>query len=143
GNISHGGGATVTTPVATIGVRGGVAVISHVKSNCAKQGAGGAPTTAVDNVFGQSTVTTPSGEEVIRRPGYGVSVCGAGAKPSSPDLVSQESIDETNRLLTSKGAQTGGYRGPVGDKSPNLDLVSRQPWQNFANGVNPLTDPNQ
>jgi len=31
GDVTHTGGATVTTPVATIGVRGGVATISHDK----------------------------------------------------------------------------------------------------------------
>jgi hypothetical protein len=30
GNISHAGGATVKTPIATIGIRGGVATIKHV-----------------------------------------------------------------------------------------------------------------
>ena len=29
GNVTHTGGATVTTPLATIGIRGGVATISH------------------------------------------------------------------------------------------------------------------
>ena len=29
GNVTHTGGATVTTPVATIGIRGGIATISH------------------------------------------------------------------------------------------------------------------
>jgi hypothetical protein len=29
GNVPHTGGATVTTPVATIGIRGGIATVSH------------------------------------------------------------------------------------------------------------------
>ncbi|MFI5012510.1 MAG: FecR domain-containing protein [Hyphomicrobiales bacterium] len=140
GNISHGGGATVSTPVATIGIRGGVAVISHDKAHCTAQS--DAPLcTSVDNVFGQLTVTTLAGQEIIRRPGYGVTIGSAGAAPSVPQPVSQASIDATNRLLTSKGAQTGGYSGSVADKAPNRDLTSRQPWQNPVIASNPPWGP--
>ena len=138
GSVTHTGGATITTPVATIGIRGGVAVISHDKKNCQK---GGSLWTAVDNVFGKVSVATQGGEEVIRRPGYGVTVCDAKAPPLPPEPVSQVAIDEANRLLTSQGAQKGSYLGKAHDNPYIPDLAGRQPWQVLADNGNPLQDP--
>ncbi len=138
GNVTHTGGATVTTPVATIGIRGGVAVIKHDKEDCDK---GGSLSTAVDNVFGNVDVSTQGGKQEIRRPGYGVTVCSANAPPSTPQLVSQASIDATNRLLTSQGVQRGSFPGQAHDNPFTADLGNRQPWQVLADNGNPLQDP--
>jgi hypothetical protein len=138
GNVTHTGGATVTTPVATIGIRGGVAVIKHDKDNCEK---GGSLSTAVDNVFGNVDVSTQAGKQEIRRPGYGVTVCSANAPPSTPQLVSQAEIDASNRLLTSQGAQRGSFPGQAHDNPFTADLGNRQPWQVLADNGNPLQDP--
>ncbi len=135
GNVTHTGGATVTTPVATIGIRGGVAVISHTKKNCDR---GGELDTAVDNVFGNISVRTQGGEQTIRRPGYGVTVCDANAPPSTPEPVSQAAIDATNRLLTSQGAQKGSYPGSAHDNPFTADLGGRDSWQVLGDNGNPL-----
>ena len=63
GQISHFGAATVSTPVATIGIRGGTATIAH--------GKGG---TRVISHFGQITVTNECGTVVIRRTGFATTV---------------------------------------------------------------------
>src|SRR5262249_7662675 len=67
GNVSHTEGATIKTPIATIGVRGGVATVKH----------DGKRTQAI-NHFGRLTVTSRGGSETITRAGYGVSVQAGG-----------------------------------------------------------------
>ena len=118
GSATKDGETRVSTPVATIGVRGGVAVVTHD----ARFG------TKATNIFGQLRISskkpkgcgqnqTPAadgtcpeggGTEVVRRPHYSVSVGGPGQDPSAPVEVSQAEIDQTNRLLTSKPGQFGG-----------------------------------
>jgi hypothetical protein len=104
GAASHTGGATVRTPVATIGIRGGVATISHQPS---------VGTRAV-NHFGRLTVNSATGTEVIRRPGFAVNVApvqtagGSGGQVSAPTRVTQGEVVATNQRLTSSGAQSGG-----------------------------------
>jgi hypothetical protein len=106
GQATHTGGGTVRTPAATIGIRGGVATVSHDTQKG----------TRVVNHFGTITVTSPvSGAQVIRRPGFAVTVAppstagsGAGGTSSSPTRVTQAEVDGANAVLTSKGGQTGG-----------------------------------
>src|SRR5262245_59298143 len=136
GNVSHTQGATIKTPLATIGVRGGVASVRHE----ARSG------TQAINHFGTLTMTVcqrqlgstsnsqspgacagPS--ETVSRPGYGVSVKTAGAAPSAPAPVPQAEIAALALQLTSKPTQTGGSDSPptnaiatalVGDTNANL-----------------------
>src|SRR5215475_1699826 len=114
GNVSHTQGATIKTPLATIGVRGGVATVKHD----AKGG------TQAINHFGTLTVTVcqrqlgsmsdaqPRGcagaSETITRPGYGVSVKAAGAAPSTPAPVPPAQIAALTLQLTSQPGQSGG-----------------------------------
>jgi hypothetical protein len=109
GNVSHAGGATVKTPAATLGIRGGVATIKHNPCD------GSIPAfqhlecgTRAINHFGVLTVTTLAGTEVIRRPGFAVTIPNAGSSPPAPTRVSQAEIDETNQELSSKPGQSGG-----------------------------------
>jgi hypothetical protein len=115
GNVSHTEGATIKTPLAAIGVRGGVATVKH-------DARGG---TQAINHFGTLTVTVcerqlgstsdaqprhgcagPS--ETITRPGYGVSVKAAGTAPSAPAPVPQAEIAALTQQLTSQPTQSGG-----------------------------------
>src|SRR5262245_15144535 len=103
GSVSHTEGATIKTPLATIGVRGGVATVKH-------NARGG---TQAINHFGILTLTvcqrqfgsTPGAQapnhsaprcagasETITRPGFGVSVKAAGAGPTPPAAVPQAEI---------------------------------------------------
>ncbi|WP_198017178.1 FecR family protein [Methylocapsa acidiphila] len=97
GQLSHQGAATVNTPVATIGIRGGTATIAQGKDG-----------TRVINHFGQITVANECGAVVIRRTGYAVTVQGRNACPSEPQRASQEEINHYLALLTSKPGQSGG-----------------------------------
>src|ERR1700721_534816 len=81
GIATHSEGATIRTPVAAIGLRGGIAIISH----------SGAKGTQAILGFGHMSVTslcaasncTPTTTEVSR-PGFGVTVAGLSKTPSSP-----------------------------------------------------------
>lgn len=112
GQASHTGGTTIRTPSATIGIRGGVATISHCAgAACATQG------TRVINHFGTLTVASQAGVETIRRPGFAVTVssapsgggqAGAASGPTAPVRVQQSEVDNSNVALTSKPGQVGG-----------------------------------
>src|SRR5262245_29648140 len=98
GNVSHTQGATIKTPLATIGVRGGVATVKHD----AKEG-----TRAICH-FGTAAVMSGGTTETITRPGYGVFVTRAGTAPSAPAPVPQAEIAALTQLLTSRPTQSGG-----------------------------------
>jgi len=102
GQVSHGGGATVKTPVATIGVRGGVASISLV------MGPGGRFRLQVIGHFGVVTVENSAGKQVIRFPDYAVEVDGPNSAPRFLGLVDPSLLAEIARLTTSHGRQHGG-----------------------------------
>lgn len=103
GAASHTGGAEVKTPVATIGIRGGVAGITHL----------GGETRAILQ-FGTLTVRGPSGEPiVVRRPGFMVVIGPNGV--SGPVRVSQAEIDALIARTLSQGRQTGGRPGTTPD----------------------------
>lgn len=122
GNISHSGGAQIRTPAATLGIRGGsahVEVICRGRDGRPIAAAGRAAATAtcdtrVTNLSGEVRIdATAGGSEVIRRPGFTVTVA-AGNSPSAPVRVAQGDLDDANRSLTSRPGQTGGGRAPAG-----------------------------
>lgn len=98
GQASHMGAASVRTPVATIGIRGGVAAFRH------RDGV----TRAVLQ-FGQLEVTGPGGQSVVlRRPGFMVDVSPQGV--SEPVRVPQAEMDALIAETRSRAGQTGGRR---------------------------------
>ncbi len=106
GFATHWGGATIATPVAAFGVRGGIATISY-----GPQGA-----RAILG-FGHLTVTTLCARTApnchtttveVSRPGYGVTVAGRNQEPSPPTRMSSQDIAISNAQLTSRSGQTGG-----------------------------------
>lgn len=114
GNASHTGGAEVKTPVATIGIRGGVAAVIHRDGE----------TTAILQ-FGTLTVVGPGGETiVVRRPGFMVTVGRGGM--TGPVRVSQAQIDAVIAQTRSQTGQNGGRPGPIPDIT-GLDRGSSHP----------------
>lgn len=121
GNASHTGGAQVTTPVATIGIRGGVAAILHQ----------GGETQAILQ-FGTLTVVGPSGETVVvRRPGFMVTVGRQGIV--GPVRVSQGEIDAVIAQTRSRTGQNGGRPEPTPDLT-GLDKAASHPCAAPAQG---------
>jgi hypothetical protein len=156
GNTSHTGGANVTTPTATLGIRGGVATVEHRPEACAPNEARGfRPCTFVINHFGRVSVSTGAGTQVIGRPDFGVRV-GTDGQATAPARVPPGEISRITRQLTSSGRQFGGaprrptealaVRGGLGVAQRGLDpstTPSLQP-QTIAGGVraaNPITLP--
>ena len=142
GQTSHTGGATIKTPATTLGVRGGVATISH------DAGAG----TRVVNHFGQISVRSAQGTEIIRRPGFALNVATPNAAPTAPARVTRTEVDTNNAQLTSKGSQTGGRRETPTDQGASKavgqanapvtpTLVQGQP-QTTAQAAQVTTQPN-
>jgi hypothetical protein len=97
GQLSHQGAATVNTPVATIGIRGGTATIAH--------GQGG---TRMINHFGRLSSANGCGTAVVRRTGFAITVADWNSCPAEPDRVTEAEINKYLRLLTSKPGQKGG-----------------------------------
>ena len=106
GFATHTDGAMVRTPTASIGVRGGIATITH-----------GAKGTLAILGFGHMTVTNVcsgrGGDCVqktveVSRPGYGVIVAGADEPPSAPSRASAEELTLLSGRLGSQAGQTGG-----------------------------------
>lgn len=124
GNISHSGGATIRTPASTIGIRGGVTTVAHD----ARTG------TRVISHFGTLTVTSLAGTEIIRRPGFEVTVAGAGQPPSAPFRVTQAELEAMNRVLTSKAGQSGGARS-----KPTPSKVQQAGVGSQSDGISPAS----
>jgi hypothetical protein len=106
GIATHSEGATIRTPVAAIGLRGGIAIISH----------SGAKGTQAILGFGHMSVTTLCGgggncspnTVQLSRPGFSVTVAGFNKSLSSPGRASSDELARANGQLTSKGGQSGG-----------------------------------
>ena len=105
GVATHSEGATIRTPVAAIGLRGGIAIISH----------SGAKGTHAILGFGRMSVTSLCGGSgchprtiEVSRLGYGVTVTGFNQPPSSPSRASSQELAQANGQLTSQGGQSGG-----------------------------------
>jgi hypothetical protein len=106
GQATHTGGGTITTPDATIGVRGGIVTASHTKEKGTQAFLG----------FGKMTVTSfcrsggdcTSQTVTVARPGFMVQIDAANGTPTQPVKASAALIDQSNVQLTSKAGQSGG-----------------------------------
>src|SRR5581483_2679032 len=96
GQITHNGSATVNTPPATIGIRGGVVDISTDGT-----------TTQAANSFGTVTFTPTGGGPAVNVPqgSTGANAPGGGATVTP---TTQQQASTTNAQFQSKGSQTGG-----------------------------------
>jgi hypothetical protein len=100
GSITHSGEATVTTPSATIGIRGGTSTIQVE----------GGKTTSV-NHFGNQSIQAGGGVQEISRSDFMSIVQGIGGFASTPIPVPPSLLASFNLHLASAPGQTGGSRG--------------------------------
>lgn len=116
GQISHNGEATVKTPPATIGIRGGVAIIE----------VNGGKTTAT-NVYGSLTVTPNAGPGAGTPSGVPQGQTGTAgpAVPVTTAPASQQQLNSTNQQLSSKPGQSGG--APAGTSSQAASVSTSTP----------------
>ena len=107
GTISKRSEVTFTTPSATIGIRGGVAVI-QVAPN-------GGTTAAF--VYGQHMGVTANGvTETVIRPGFTVTVGQPGQPPSPPTPTPKTFIQSALVALEGRADSTGGATQPPTDQ---------------------------
>ena len=115
GQISHTGSASVNTPPATIGIRGGVVDINT-----------DGKTTSASASFGAITIAPTSG------PGSGIPVsvpqgstgtAGGGATPTVAPTTQQQ-VNSNNHQFQSKGGQTGGVSGATSSTAATVSSHS-------------------
>ena len=115
GQISHSVGAVVKTPVATIGIRGGVMTL------ITGQGCG---VMAIGH-FGQTTISNNVSSQTISRPGFAVCVGGANDPIPAPTPVQREILDRAITMLTSGPGQNGGAANPPGNAQAQNQNIGR------------------
>jgi hypothetical protein len=98
GGVSHGAGADVRTPVASVAVRGGTALFS-TSSPCGGE--------LIVIQYGAAHVSNSHGAADLTRPGFGVCVYADG-RISEPFLVPADWIAQLDGKLSSGPGQTGG-----------------------------------
>ena len=103
GHVSHGVGMSVRTPVATVGVRGGIGTIGFVPG-CGM---------LVLNQFGSVKVSNGAGETTIRRPGYHICVSSGSAAIGEPTPIPPDLLARVMASLTSGAGQRGGAPQPL------------------------------
>ena len=123
GVATHSEGATIRTPVAAIGLRGGIAIITH----------SGAKGTEAILGFGRMSVTTLCTGSVtncrpttvdVTRPGFGVTVAGLNRPPSSPGRASSQRARAVERPVDEPGRPK--RRGePAADRQSGSKLQRR------------------
>jgi hypothetical protein len=120
GVATHSEGAIIRTPVAAIGLRGGIAIISHsgAKGTQAILGFGHMSVTTLCGGGGNCTPNTVQ----VSRPGFGVTVAGFNGPPPSPSRASSQQLAQSNSQLGSHRGQTGG--------------ATQQPTDNLAQSYN-------
>ena len=131
GQASHSGGATVTTPVATLGIRGGIATVKH----CIPHTVCAEPGTRAINHFGAMTINSGGVAQTVRM-GFVASVGGPGQAPSPPVRVSSAETDGDIAATTSKPGQKGGTGKP-----PTDAVATRAGLGNVNAFVDSLTPP--
>jgi hypothetical protein len=106
GGVSHGAGATLNTPTAAVGVRGG-SLLLRIGGDCG--------TLVVHQVGVIEVRGAGGGSQILNRPGFGV--CAAGEGVSEPFRVPGETIAAITAQMASRRGQSGGARGRHSNES--------------------------
>ncbi len=110
GQISHTSGATITTPSAVLGIRGGIVTVmlplppSLAASDPSLAGLSGELVIAH---FGTITVKN-NVSQILLRPGFATVVSSANTPISAPFRLSDATLQYIMQILTSHTRQTGG-----------------------------------
>lgn len=124
GEVSHARGASVKTPTASIGIRGGTALIRI----------GGSCGTLVVLQFGVARVANSQGSALLTQPGF--AVCAPLHGPiSAPFQPSAGDITAIVQSFASTSGQTGGAAIPPTNADANRQLSDTRPTDPF-DGLN-------
>jgi hypothetical protein len=118
GEISHSDQIRITTPSATLGIRGGMALVDTTHQK-----------TGIINIYGTTTVTTPSNSVTLSKPGTYVET--SGGRISDAIAVPPDLLARLNAQLESKRGQTGGTRP---------GLVTSETLRQIVSNTGPLPD---
>lgn len=122
GQISHTSGATITTPSAVLGIRGGIVTVmlplppSLAASDPRLAGLSGELIIAH---FGTITVKN-NVSRIMLRPGFATVVGSANTPISVPFRLSDATLQNVMQTLTSGSGQTGGATNPPTNQSVSL-----------------------
>src|ERR1700722_5230339 len=100
GALSHEGEASIATPAAAIGIRGGTVPVPSGKNGA-----------RVIDHFGVMTIHNGAGTVVLSRPDFAVTILDWNTPPGEPERVEKTEIEHYLRLLTSKYGEDGGVPG--------------------------------
>jgi FecR protein len=100
GQLSHQGAVTITTPEATIGIRGGTATIEHGRNG-----------TRIVNQYGALTIHNGGGTFLVTRPGFVVTIANWNTAPGQPTRVTAAEVNHNINTLSSRSGQNGGVPG--------------------------------
>jgi hypothetical protein len=95
GQISHGDQIRITTPTATLGIRGGMALVNSTNGK-----------TIVVHLYGTTIVTTRSSSVTLSKPGFYTETTGTRISP--PNQAPPGLLTSLNVQLASRPGQTGG-----------------------------------
>lgn len=131
GKISKRTPVTLKTPTATIGIRGGIALV-----NVAENGA-----TQATFLFGdQMTVDTAAGSQQVNRPGFTVSAATSDAPPSNPAPATGDTLNAALGSLEGSApppAEAGAPAQPAGGQRPTDQRVASSNLGALGSGNSP------
>ncbi|MEQ8247796.1 MAG: FecR domain-containing protein [Alphaproteobacteria bacterium] len=131
GKISKRTPVTLKTPTATIGIRGGIALV-----NVADNGA-----TQATFLFGdQMTVDTAGGSQQVNRPGFTVSATASDAPPSNPAPATGDTLNAALGSLEGTApppADDGSPAQPAGGQRPTDQRVASSNLGALGSGNSP------
>lgn len=133
GQISHTAGVTINTPVATLGIRGGVATIVYpitASYAAADPNVANCKGELIVGHVGSSTIKNATGSATVR-PGFATCVTGPNDPIPEPFRVSDALLAQIMTNLTSKPGQSGGA----------IDLPTDQMASRQGLGASTLPDP--
>jgi hypothetical protein len=131
GQVSHSGQATVTTPSASIGIRGGTAIIDVDGTH-----------TRTINLFGRQNIFQSNGTEIsLYRPSFMVDILGTEV-PVPPTLAPSQLVAFYNAKFEAKPGQTGGSQGKVTPQIVQALADTYNPTRPLGPSVNPVQSPN-
>jgi hypothetical protein len=122
GQISHTTGATITTPSAVLGIRGGIVTLMlplPPRLAAADPSLAGLHGELVIAHFGTITVRNQVSQVVVP-PGFAAVVGGANTPISPPFRLSDTTLQNLMRALSSRPGQTGGVTHPPTHQSIDL-----------------------
>ena len=131
GQISHTAGVTIKTPVATLGIRGGVATVVYpITPDIASLIPNGGQGQLVIGHVGTVTIQNGAGSAVLR-PGFATFVAGPNSPIPEPFRLPDAVLRVIMAKLTSGPGQTGGVR----------DLPTDSMAARLGYGTTTLNDP--